>query len=187
MAVYEQEWRWGGWRLGLVLAFLLLLATERVLRFKYDFPLAWGPALAVCWYLTLLVSVNRSRLRIDSDGVRLTYGPLPSGARNRHFSVAEIARIYVREYADLTRHGGYFKAVGIQTWSGFAFDLEREELPAPTIYRRGDAVAEVLAWRGGVVDISGPVPGRAVQGWRERMPVLGALALSGCWVLWVFQ
>lgn len=187
MAAYEQEWRWGGWRLGLVLLVLLLISTERVFSFKHDFPRAWAPLLVVCWYCTLLVFVNRSRLRIDNDGVRFTYGPLPSGARNRHFPVPDIARVFVRDYADLTRHGGYYKAVGIETRSGFAFDLEREELPAPGILQRGEAVAEALGWTGGVVPISGALPGRAVQGWRERMPVVVALILSGCWVLWVFQ
>ena len=187
MAAYEQEWRWGGWRLGLGLAFLVLIATERVISFKYDFPRAWGPALAVCWYLTALVFVNRSRLRIDGEGVRFTYGPLPSGARNRHFPAADIARVYGREYGDLSRYGGYFKSVGIETRSGFAFDLEREELPALTIQERGEAVAAALGWRGGLVAISGGLPGRPVQGWREQLPVVVALALSGCWVLWVFR
>ena len=109
----------------MVLALLVLLATERVFHFKHDFPRAWGPALAVCWYLTALVFVNRSRLRIDREGVRFRYGPLPSGARDRYFPVAEIARVYVREYADLSRSGGCYKAVGIETRRGLAFDLER--------------------------------------------------------------
>ncbi len=184
---YEQKWGWGGWRLGCVLAFLMLVATERIVSFKSDFLLAWGPLLAVGWYLTALVFVNTSRLRIDREGVRFTYGPLPSGARDRYFPVSEIARVFVREYADLSRYGGYYKAVGIETRSGFAFELDREELPAAGIGARAAEIAGMLGWTAGVAEIAGALPGRDVQGWGAWMPVLVALAGGGGWVLWVFR
>lgn len=166
---------------------VLAVATERVISMRSDFFRAFAPGLAVGLYVVLVVWVNQTKLRIDQDGVRYTYGPLPSGARDRYFPSADIQRLYIRSYADLSRYGGHYRAVGMGTKSGFAFDLLREELPAPTIEAQAGRMAKHLRWTAAPELIDGALPGRPLQSWVAWMPLLVALTLSGGWILWVFQ
>jgi len=183
----EQSWGWGGWRLGLFFSVPLFVATAQVLSFGHEFVTAWAPGLAMSWYGVALIWLNRTKVQIGLEGVRFTYGPLPSGARNRHFPRSAVARFYVRSYVDRSRYGGFYKAVGIQTHSGYAHDFEREELPAKAMAQTARRYMSAVEWREAAVEIEGSLPGREVQGFASGAPILVAFTLSGFWVLWVFR
>ena len=186
VAVYKKRLDNFGWRQGLFLVLVMLAATMSVVSMRHDFPRAWAPLLGLGWYWALVVCVNRSWLEIEGGVVRFRRGPLPTGVWDKRFSREEIRRLYVRSYLDPGRWGGYYKAIGIETVSGIAIELEREELPAKTIGQRAEEVARALGWAEPVAELDGALPGRDVVQWWERAPFFVWLLVGGWWVLVVF-
>jgi hypothetical protein len=171
---------------GLALLVVMLGATVSVVSMRSSFLRAWAPLLVLGWYWALVVCVNRSWLEIEGGAVRFRRGPLPTGVWDKSFSRAEIRRLYVRSYLDPGRWGGYYKAIGIETASGIAIELEREELPAMTIGQRAEEMARTLGWTEPVAELDGALPGRDVVAWWERAPFFVWLLGGWWWVMVVF-
>jgi hypothetical protein len=106
-------------------------------------------------------------VRVDAEGFRRTYGPLPLGRAEAPAPAGEVRRVYVRWATAATRYGTHrYLTAGLETAGGRWIDITEPGEPEQAVWAAAHRLSEALG---------GHVP---VEGQSHRAPGINKAALA---------
>lgn len=118
------------------------------------------PMIGIVGYLVTALALNRTQVRVDREGFRRSFGPVPIGMVEAPVPAGEVKRVVVRwAMASTGRSVAKYLAAGLETRSGRLVDITEPGETEEAVWRAAREMAEALG-RGVPVEAIG---GRGVQ------------------------
>lgn len=143
------------------------------------------PAILVGVYVAVALWRNDAEVTAGPKGIRVWYGPMVLGERERWIGREEIAGVCVRDFTTHGKNGGRFRTAGVVLRDGDTFDLYVSCPPHPETEGEAVKIAAALGW----TDPISHYDRWGKRRWRRATVVtilrgVAAVAVCAAWAYW---
>jgi len=110
--------------------------------------IAMAPMAGIVAYLLVALLVNRTHVRLDAEGFRRRFGPLPLGPREAPLPAGDVKLVFVRyALASTGRSSSFFLRAGIETRDGRLVDITEPGMEEAAVWEAAREMAGALGGR----------------------------------------
>jgi hypothetical protein len=143
------------------------------------------PAILLGCYVVVALWRNKVEVTAGPNGIRVWFGPMILGERERWIGREEIAEVCVRDFTTHGKNGGRFRTAGVVLRDGDTFDLYVSCPPHPETEGEAMKIAAALGVAG-AISHSDKAGKRRLRRAKALVYLRGFAAVAVClaWAIW---